>query len=43
MPLHNGEFYSLTFIKVFIAFTNDRVVVNENVTASVTLNKAIAF
>jgi hypothetical protein len=43
LTLHNGEFYSLTFIKVLITFADNRVEVNENVSSSVTLDKAVAF
>ena len=31
MALHNLELYSLTFVKIFVAFAYDRVVMNENV------------
>jgi len=43
LALDDGKFYSLTFIEGLIAFAEDSVEVNENISASVALDEAVAF
>ncbi len=43
LALLDGKFYTLTFIKGFEAFCNNRIEVNKNVSTRIALDKAVAF
>ena len=43
LALDNGEFDTLTFVEGFEAFSDNSIEVNENIAASITLDKAVAF